>query len=416
MNLTEFYQNEAKDTSSNLLWLEDLKKNAIAAFAQQGFPSKKDEDWRYTSLNDFEKHQFSRKYIETPDVNLDESLDFADKITFLNGELNFSDKFASIIVEPLSSAIDKYRDKIEPYLNQILKSEHGFHNLNTAMLKDGLFIYVPEGIKVNKPILLTCLQTVENQATYLRNLIVTEKNSKITLIEEYRGIDNIYFTNAISEIYAGENSCVSHYKIQRESTNSFHFGTVAINQYHSSEVNSHSLSLGGKWVRSDTVVSFIEPDAKCFLNGMYLPNDAQHVDHHTLINHQVKNCTSVQDYKGILNGKSHAVFNGRVVVFQEATGTDAKQQNKNLLLAKGAMVDTKPQLEIFTDDVICTHGATVGQLDEESIFYMATRGIDREEATRYLVEGFAKDNLQNVSDANISKWMNKLLNEQLRRG
>ena len=201
-----------------------------------------------------------------------------------------------------------------------------------------------------------------------------------------------------------------HYKIQRESKLAYHMGHLAVNQAMDSQLDSHLFSLGGKCVRSDITIGLSEPGAQCLMNGVYVPNDLQHMDHHTLVTHEAPNCRSEQDYKGILNGHSRAVFNGRVVVAKGAQHTQAKQQNKNLLLSIDTEIDTKPQLEIFADDVVCTHGATVGQLDEEAIFYLATRGIGRADATRYLVKAFTVDNLRILANVELATWVGTLLN------
>ena len=194
---------------------------------------------------------------------------------------------------------------------------------------------------------------------------------------------------------------LTHYKIQRESKAAYHLGHLAVKQSAHSQFASHSLSLGGKLVRSDISMYLQEEHAHCLMNGIYAPSEGQHVDHHTTVNHLVPNCSSEQDYKGILTGRSRAVFNGKVIVAKDAQHTDAKQQNKNLLLSANAEIDTKPQLEIFADDVLCSHGATVGQLDEEALFYLATRGIGRLEASHYLIHAFAQDNLRLIPNREL---------------
>uniref|UniRef100_UPI00260D9DA4 Fe-S cluster assembly protein SufD n=1 Tax=uncultured Legionella sp. TaxID=210934 RepID=UPI00260D9DA4 len=198
-----------------------------------------------------------------------------------------------------------------------------------------------------------------------------------------------------------------------ESKSAYHLGHIAVKQEESSQFASHSLSLGGKLVRSDLSLYLQEERAHCLMNGIYAPAEGQHVDHHTTVHHLVPECSSEQDYKGILTGHSRAVFNGKVIVAKDAQHTDAKQQNKNLLLSANAEIDTKPQLEIFADDVVCSHGATVGQLDEEALFYLATRGIGRLDASRYLIHAFAQNNLRLIPHRDLADWMGQLLTQQL---
>lgn len=225
--------------------------------------------------------------------------------------------------------------------------------------------------------------------------------------------DSCYMTNGITELFIGSKAQVGHYKIQRESKQAFHFSHLAVQQSAASQLASQVVSLGGQLVRSDLSIALQEEQAQCFMNGIYMPTQGQHIDHHTTVNHLVPNCSSEQDYKGVLQGKARAVFNGKVIVAKNAQHTVAKQQNKNILLSARAEINTKPQLEIFADDVICSHGATVGQLDEEALFYLATRGIDRLEATRYLIHAFTQANLRAIPEQRFATWIDQLLTQQL---
>ena len=258
------------------------------------------------------------------------------------------------------------------------------------------------------------MQQTANQASYVRNLIIAEPGACATIIEDYQGTSNtVYFTNAMTEVHLGANAHLTHYKIQREGRAAYHVSEVAVEQAANSTFDSHSFSVGGQWVRSDTVVSLNESGADCKLNGVYAPSNGQHIDHHTCVFHNVPNCTSDEDYKGILSGQSRAVFNGKVIVAKGADKTTAKQQNKNLLLSLGAEIDTKPELQIFADDVVCSHGATVGQLDETALFYLEARGIDPVDARRMLVQAFATDNLRRVTYAPIVSLLDELLIAQI---
>ena len=250
---------------------------------------------------------------------------------------------------------------------------------------------------------------------YIRHLVILEEGSSASLIEDYQGDEHTcYVSNTITEVSLAAHTKLTHYKIQRESKMAYHMGHIAVKQAKGSQLDSHLFSVGGKWVRSDMTIELQEPDAQCLMNGIYTPADLQHMDHHTLVVHEAPSCRSEQDYKGILSGRSRAVFNGRVIVAKGAQHTEAKQQNKNLLLSKNTEIDTKPQLEIFADDVICTHGATVGQLDEEALFYLATRGIGRADASRYLVRAFAAENIRTMGNTTLAEWVGTLLNDRMK--
>ena len=311
-----------------------------------------------------------------------------------------------VLVMPILEALQSVPEKITPYLEKILITQHGFHAQNTAMLQLGLFIYVPAHICITEPMLLVHWQTRAEQAIYLRHVVVMESGASLSLIEDYQGqADARYYTNTITEIMAGPQACLKHYKVQRESTAAWHVGHLAVKLTTGSRVESHIVSLGAGWSRFDARFALTEPQAECVLNGVYIPSGQQHMDHHTWVHHDAPNGTSHQDYKGIVKDAAHAVFNGQVHVARHAQKTVARQQNKNLLLSKQAEVDTKPQLDIAADDVQCTHGATVGQLDADALFYFATRGIAIQEATKYLIQAFAADNLRAIGHDEFAAWL-----------
>lgn len=422
---TDFYQEQALAARSDLAWLAHLQTDALADLDRLGFPTRKCEDWKYTSVEGFLQKRFENA---SPLLACDDTLRQTDvpiaclKIGIHNGVVLSADALtaqvpAGVLVLPLAEALMAHPEKIKPYLGSILKQEHGFHALNTAMLHAGVFIYVPKGVCLTMPLLLAHWQDQFQTAAYLRHVVIAESSSTVSIIEDYQGAPSVdYFTNAMTEVFAAENAMVTHYKVQRESKSAFHIGHLAVSQASGSQVNSHLFSLGGKLTRSDATFALNAPHAQCFMNGIYAPTDGQHMDHHTRVTHAVPDCSSVQDYKGILSGHSRAVFNGQVIVAKNAQHTSAKQQNKNLLLSVGAEIDTKPQLEIFADDVVCTHGATVGQLDEEALFYLATRGIERAEASQYLVRAFAAENTRAVTDPALSEWLGQLLVHQIECG
>lgn len=415
-DIVTHYQQQALDDVSPTPWLARLQENARADFERLGFPTRRHEEWKYTALDAFLKQRFAIGGVteyEPPASDIPVGL----KIHLYNGkvinaESLRSDLPAGVIVEPITQALLKHADKLEHYLGHILPHEHAFQALNTAMLQSGLLVYIPEGVQLHEPLVFIHRQDQDNQAVYTRHVVLAQAGSRVTVIEDYQGADDCtYFTNTMTEIYAASKAHVTHYKIQRESKQAYHIAHLATLQDHGSEVSSHSLSLGGKLVRSDVSMRLREPFARGLLNGIYAPGHGQHIDHHTVVYHDVPDCESDQDYKGIMAGGSRAVFNGKVIVAKDAQHTAAKQQNKNLLLAENAEVDTKPQLEIYADDVVCTHGATVGQLDEEALFYFATRGIDTPEASQYLIQAFTAENLARIEDQKLSKWMGQLITQ-----
>ncbi|WP_133130331.1 Fe-S cluster assembly protein SufD [Legionella yabuuchiae] len=416
----EFYQQQAKSKRSTIPWLATLQANALAEFARMGFPMRHHEEWKYTGLDSFLTQEF--KVSKSPKLSaksIEQDIPAELSVAIVDGELLGLEALQAklptgVIIKPLAQALHEHQDKVEPYLGQILPHDHAFQALNTAIMQSGLFIYLPKGVEVEQTLLLTHVQQEEQQAVYLRHLVVAESGSRISLIEDYQGSDETsYFTNTMTEIFASQHAHVKHYKIQRESKMAYHIGHLAVLQSAHSRVDSHSFSVGGKLVRSDVTVRLNASKARCLMNGIYAPGEGQHIDHHTLVEHNVSDCQSEQDYKGILSGRARAVFNGKVKVAKDAQHTVAKQQNKNILLSANAEVDTKPQLEIFADDVVCTHGATVGQLDEDALFYLATRGIERSEASRYLVHAFAAENLQLVDQPKLAEWMKKRLTRHL---
>jgi len=414
----EFYQQQAHLGISKMPWLLHLQEQALQEFKRVGFPTRHDEDWKYTSVESFLSHRF----VLNKDISLNQSPKKRNipiehySLPIINGMFSGSttEVPSGVVIIPMAQALEKMPDQLEAYLGRILKRENAFHALNTAMSQQGLFIYIPKDVCLEKPLHLSHWQDKEEQAVNLRHLIVMEADAQLTIIEDYAGLDSTcYFTNTITEVVLAPKARLTHYKIQSESKQAYHFGHIAVQQAMKSEFNSHSISLGGKWVRSDISIELMEPGAECLMNGLYLPNEGQHVDHHTLVQHFATDCQSAQNYKGILNGKSRAVFNGRVLVAEGAQHTKATQQNKNLLLSAHAEIDTKPQLEISADDVICTHGATVGQLDGEALFYLATRGICREEGSHYLINAFINENIKLFANEKIAIWISNLLNEQL---
>jgi len=413
----QFYQHEAEHTAIDHATLQVLRQQGLAEFTRLGFPARRDEDWRYSSVLPFLKHQFQSteraagSHDEHVIVHKQMDVPWGHKLVFVDGVLMGLDELRKmlppgVIVAPILEALQTVPEKITPYLDKILRTQHGFHAQNSAMLHLGLFIYVPEHVCVAEPILLVHWQTQAEQAMYLRHVVVMESGASLSLIEDYQGSTDLsYYTNVVTEAWVGPKAYLKHYKLQRESKAAWHVGHVAAKVAAGGQIDSHALSFGALWSRFDACFVLQEPQARCYLNGIYTPKGQQHMDHHTWVYHDAPHGTSQQDYKGIVSDAAHAVFNGQIHVARHAQKTLAQQQNKNLLLSKQAEVDTKPQLDIAADDVQCTHGATVGQLDSDALFYFATRGIGIQEATEYLIQGFVADNLRTIGNDEFAAWL-----------
>jgi len=416
--ILEFYDQQAKSALSELPWLASLQASALSELHRTGFPTRQDEEWKYTPVDALLKNPFTKtSQLNKVTAKPISDLPIKQQIHIHNGQISGIESLqlpAGVLILPLATAMTKHPELLKPYLGKILQQTHGFHALNTAMMHCGLFIYIPEGVCIEEPIALVHYQDQMNQAVHLRHVILAETKSQATIVEEYLGEnDCIYLTNTVTEVCVAAKAKITHYKVQRESKASYHIGHISVKQATHSEFASHSFSLGGKLVRSDLSLYLQEEFAKVLMNGIYAPTEGQHIDHHTTVYHLVPNCESEQDYKGILGGQSRAIFNGKVIVAKDAQHTNAKQQNKNLLLSAQAEINTKPQLEIFADDVLCSHGATVGQLDEEALFYMATRGIGPADAAHYLIHAFANDNLRLIPHADIAAWIESLVTQQV---
>jgi Fe-S cluster assembly protein SufD len=288
--------------------------------------------------------------------------------------------------------------------------------LNTAFIASGAFIFIPAGVEVESPVHLLFLSDGRDASvvSFPRVLIVAESGSKATVIESYSGVaEGAYFTNAVVEINLADGARLNHYKVQRESAEAFHVATTQATLGSASSFNSTTITLGARLSRHDINVVLDHEGAECRVDGLYLVGESQHTDTHSLIDHRQPHCTSHQLYKGILDGKSRAVFNGKVFVREGAQQTDAKQTNRNLLLSNEARVDTKPQLEIFADDVKCAHGATVGQLEEEELFYLISRGLNPDLARNLLTYGFAEEVIEKIKVESIKAQLDEAVLNRL---
>lgn len=407
--------------------VHDIRSAAIKVFENQGFPTKKQEAWKYTSLKALEKIDFSvfpkeaapLEYKEVKKYFLHEVDTY--KIVFVDGVYSSflsETTHQGIDVCLMSSALtkDMYKPIIETYFNKIAPKEENLTALNTAFSKEGAYIYIPKHTQAMKPIEIIHFATGREQALMLqpRNLIVVQENAEVQIIERHQSLSkNAVFTNAVTEIFAAKSALIDFYKVQNDAHTATLIDNTYINQAQSSVVKLHTFSFGGKLTRNN--LNFYQNGERIdsIMKGVTIIGDKQHVDHHTLVHHRQPNCESHQDYKGIYDGNSNGVFNGKIIVDRLAQKTNAFQQNNNLLIADKASINTKPQLEIFADDVKCSHGCTVGQLDQDALFYLQSRGIGKKEAQALLMYAFANNVLASVQIPELKNRINALISEKL---
>jgi Fe-S cluster assembly protein SufD len=410
-------------------WVAAARKAAMAHFAEQGFPTLQDEDWRFTNVAPIAKLPF-RPVLELAQEGVSaESLGrfaFANlpgsRLVFLNG--HFAPALSSIGPEPegvkvssLAQALASDAALVERHLfHHARTDDSAFAALNAAFFQDGAFIFVPTGKAVAEPVHLLFVSTGKDTGAvaHPRNLIVAERDSQFTVIEGYVSLtDAACLTNAITELVVGDNAVVEHIKLQDDNPHAFHIAGLAAHFGRGSNVVSHSIALGAKLSRTNIHTNLAGEGLECILNGLYLTRGDQQADHHMIVEHAQPHCASHEYFNGILADKSKGVFHGRILVRPGAQKTDAKQTNKNLLLSDDATADTKPQLEIYADDVKCTHGATIGQLDDQSIFYLRARGIGLETARRMLIHAFAGEIIERVRHEAIREELDKLVWDRL---
>jgi Fe-S cluster assembly protein SufD len=410
--LSNFARFEKESAGNGRPWLDRLRKAAMKRFTELGFPTSRNEDWKFTSVAPIAKIPFrpivssdNDRVTSEPLAEAGHTIDDAIQLVFING--HYAPGVSSlprlpdgVIVTGLAAALHEHTELIEPHLARYAAyREHAFTALNTAFIRDGAFLYIPEGKLIDRPIHLLFVATKagEGSVAHPRNLIIARSRSQATIVESYAGLDEqVYFTNGVTEIAVGDGAVIDHYKLQRESREAFHVATLQVHQQAGSNFSSHYLGFGGALVRHEVRAALDGEGCECTLHGLYMAGGRQHLDNHTVIDHAKPRCASHELYKGILNGKAHGVFNGKIFVRQDAQKTGAKQTNKTLLLSDEAVINTKPQLEIFADDVKCTHGATVGQLQDDAIFYLRSRGIGRDQARSLLTFAFANDIISRV--------------------
>jgi len=407
-----------------------FRKAGLALFTELGFPTLQHEDWRFTNVAPLAKLPFLPAF-EAPAVNGAETKalnEFAfaklsgPRLVFVNG--HYSPKLSTVEQLPagvkagsLAAALVSDAALVEKYLGRCApESDNAFTALNQAFFLDGAFVHVPKGVEVESPIQLVYICSANETGATMqpRNLIVVETNSRVTLVESYIATTEVaYFTNAVTEIFAGDNAFVEHLKLQDEAQAAFHIAAIHGEFGRASNVNIHSFALGAKLSRNSIRTKLAGEGLECILNGLYLTRGEQLADHHMVVEHAQPNCASHEYFNGILDDKSKGVFHGRILVQQIAQKTDAKQTNKNLLLSDDATADTKPQLEIYADDVKCTHGATIGQLNDESIFYLRSRGIGTDTARQMLIHAFAGEIINRVKCEAAREELDKVIWDRL---
>jgi Fe-S cluster assembly protein SufD len=407
--------------------VHEERSRAIKNFESKGFPSKKDEAWKYTSLKSLEKidfsifpkHETSLEYKDVKKYFLHEIDTY--KIVFVDGVYSSylsETTHDGVDVCLMSSAFSKpmFQQVIEVYFNKAASKDETLTSLNTAFSKEGAYIYIPKNKMPKKPIQILHLATGNEAALMLqpRNLIVAEDNAEVQIIERHQSLTgNEVFTNSVTEIFAGKDAIVDYYKVQNDASTASLVDNTYISQKDSSVVRVHTFSLGGKLIRNN--LNFYQNGERIdsTLKGVTILGDKQHVDHHTLVHHAQPNCESHQDYKGIFGDSSTGVFNGKIIVDKIAQKTDAFQQNNNILLSDKSTINSKPQLEIFADDVKCSHGCTIGQLDDEALFYLRSRGIPKKEAKALMMYAFANNVLESVRIPELKVRINKIIADKL---
>jgi Fe-S cluster assembly protein SufD len=398
-------------------WVERLREGAFGRFEELGFPTTDEEEWKYTNVAPVARKAFrpaapAKVELESAAVETFVSAEASrSRLVFVNGV--FSAEHSSLEAIPqtvvageLGAALaGEHAALLWEHLGRLSGEGSGaFDALNTAFHVGGALLHVPAGVVVEAPVQLLFLtaQGEEESASFPRVLVVAERDSRLDIIETYAAVgDAEYFTGAVVEVFVGEGARVTHYKVQDEAGGGFHIASTRAEVSKDGAYDLTTVTLGARLSRHDIEVALVSPGAECRVDGLYIVGDGQHADTHSLIDHREPNCASRQNYKGILDGKSRAVFNGRVYVHEGASGTDAQQSNKNLLLSADARVDTKPQLEIYNDDVKCSHGATVGQLEEEELFYLLSRGLHPDLARNLLTYGFAEEIVASIKFESI---------------
>ena len=408
-------------------WMQSLRRNAFARFREVGFPTTHDEDWRFTNVSEIARTPFRLARNRSTAVSASDLRQWrvageACLLVFVNGhfsrELSAIDKLPrGATVGGLAENIDCGDRVLEQHMGRYLDiGRDAFCALNTAFAADGAYVHIRRGAVIEGAIHLLFVSTGTDTPamSHPRNLIVAEEDSQAAILEDYVSLGSgVGFSNSATELVASDNAVLSHYRIGQEHRQTFNVSTLRIQQGRSANVASHSVLVGGALVRNNVHPVLAGEGSECLINGLFVGGGSQHIDNYMLVEHVSPHCGSRQFYNGILDDSAHGVFHGRIIVHKQAQKTDAKQTNRNLLLSDDARIDTKPQLEIYADDVKCTHGATIGQIEEDALFYLRARGIDEASARRLLLAAFAGECLERMKEGGIREHIEKLINDRM---
>jgi len=407
--------------------IHTVRKNALKRFESDGFPTKKDELWKYTSLKSIIQKDYSLSVKSNPNVGLKDiekySINDIDsyKIVFVDGVFNpflSNTTHDGMDICVLSAALSKtkYKKTITKYFNKIVPDDQSLASLNTSYTKEGAYIHIPKSVLPEDPVQILHFSSGKNKPLWLqpRNIIIVEENARVEIIERHQSLrSHDGATNSLTEIYAEKNSFIDYYKIQNDIETSNLIDNTFIDQQRDSNVRVHTFSFGGKLTRNNLNFYHKGENIQSTLKGLTMLEGDQHVDHNTLVNHAQPNCESHQDYKGIFSERSVGVFNGKVIVHENAQKIEAFQKNNNILLDNDAVIYSKPELEIYADDVKCSHGSTTGQFNLDSIFYLRSRGIPEKEAYKMLINGFLSEILEKLPEDNLKKFLIEKIGRQI---
>ncbi len=420
---TAEYQHALAHTPPQPRWLAQMREHALGQFERLGFPTTRLESWRFTSVAPIAERSFglATDGAGSVDRSLTSALvDTSILAVSINGRFapHVSDLSAlpkGVKVVGLEEALASNPSLVEPYLGKLAPTQtNAFTSLNTAFLRDGVFVMVAPHVVLERPLEIVFVSAGERGASvsHPRLVVVAGESSQATILERYVGAGSA-FTNAVGEVWLGANAVIDHYKLQEEPADTFHIAGMFLHSARGATFSSHSLTFGGGLVRNDVVAVLDGEGVDCTLNGLYVGRGRQLIDNHTTIDHAMPHCGSHEVYKGILADQSRAVFNGKIIVRPDAQKTDAKQTNKALLLSDEANINTKPELEIFANDVKCTHGAAIGQLDDDAMFYLRSRGLSVSESRAMLIRAFAGDILNRVKLAPVREHLENILTARL---
>lgn len=424
--LSDFQSHQQQVSGTEPVWLSEIRKEAIQRFEEMGYPHAKQEEWRFTNIRPITSKAFHRA--ATAEVSDDawNSVAFSGldtwTLAFINGRFvagrsSIEGLPDGVVVSNLADALQNHADLVEPHMARLGSYEDKpFAAINTALMQDGAFVYIPKGVSLEKPIQLLYYTTPGDSAsvTFPRNLIVAASQSESMILENIAGTaGSEYLTNSVNEIVVGDGATVQWIKLQRESESAYHLSSTQSLLGSDSNLIHHNFIFGGSIVRNDIDSTLDGENTECTLNGLYMGRDSQLIDNHTNLRHEKPNCNSWEMYKGILGDKSHGIFKGRIFVQKDAQKTDAKQTSQGLLLSPDANLLGMPQLEIYADDVKCTHGATTGRLEEKALFYCQTRGIPKARARILLTHAFAAELINQVPIEPLRETITALLDERL---